>query len=1208
MLVATTRRLCFLLLLGAATVVTAANREGHPSAPAARTFVAAEASRVSAAAVALFVNSNLESARNLASAALRHDRNNAEALFVEMEAAALQADTAGELDAALRLCESARRSNDPRATVAAARILDLAGNTVQFRGAIPRIVKLVAAEIPQVNSLRAALLAAAADGAPGLSTLVLARQAGLITDWRIAGPFGAYPNLAFDSSFAPERDGLARADYDGRRPEDFRFDDGNVNLPAYFSLNGVFYGSAEATTTAGNFHLRLESPGTAEVFVDGASILRKDDRFRATPDIAWSTLRLTAGRHRLLVKFLPGAAPFRLALLPARKAAELPAPVITGPEAAYLAAADKYWAGDYDAAIALLTALRQKQPSAPVDFLLAQAWGRSADEVPEEAALLESTLKQAPLALAAEYELAARAFHSGHTDQAWRYLQRIARERPDFVPAQVLRAQAAARLQWDSETRAALEAELRLAPTCDTLRRAARFFAALSDYARARQLQARLDGCAPGSLAYARALSEAGDHLAAAAAADKLVNARPLDRSAREFFVRELALSGRYEQARAAVQQLLALAPNSGAFRKLAAELDTGTPVFDEVSLRGREFARTADFYSPYRRDGLEMIRKTAARHFSGGPAVFVLDDRITRLGAGGSVSVYVHKITRVLNRDGIEKYGEVSLPDAAEVLELRTIKQDGSIAEPEFNPHKATISRPALARGDAIEQEYVVHYPGGLEQHADQFTYTFGSFKAPILCARFLVLSPASPDKLRVISLNGAPAPSIAQAGGEIARTWERESIPEAVEEVAAPRTDILPTVRVVSVPASGWQELRDSYRDAVIAATRVGPRVEAAVAEAGGANDDETARNLYRLVTARLHSTECDFGPGELTSAENTLAGYSGCRTTAMLALARAAGLDAKLLLARTIEKPRATAPEADTYTRPLVLFRLDAAGASHDVAVDAESDGLGFGVLPATIAHDEALAVPLTLADAAQSPLLLPVPASAGDEHSVADARVSFDGLGNLAARLTIRMGASRSAEMRNLLRGVEPGQRARFFEQLATRIFPGATSVSGEAVNEDDPQHPLEVHVACRAPRFLALSSDTVDMEQLAPALGLRKMYGLGPRRFPLYIESPLIETVIFRVHLPSAYRVQGQLPAMHADSPFGAYTLETRQVGENELEIRRAFRIPVQVIAPEKFEEFARFSRQVEEAERQRITLVPATATAASAVLLNQITK
>jgi hypothetical protein len=44
-----------------------------------------------------------------------------------------------------------------------------------------------------LEALPLALVAAAGDGAPELSELLASRDSGLLTDWRIVGPFGAHP-------------------------------------------------------------------------------------------------------------------------------------------------------------------------------------------------------------------------------------------------------------------------------------------------------------------------------------------------------------------------------------------------------------------------------------------------------------------------------------------------------------------------------------------------------------------------------------------------------------------------------------------------------------------------------------------------------------------------------------------------------------------------------------------------------------------------------------------------------------------------------------------------------------------------------------------------------------------------------------------------------------------------------------------------------
>jgi hypothetical protein len=1155
-------------------------------------------SRPSAAAVALFVNSNLDSARSLAAAALRKNPADPDALFVEMEAAALEADSKGEFQAALRLCETGSASADQRPLIAAARILDQAGNTSTFRTAVPRIRRLIAAGGTPSNLLRTALVAAAADGLPGLSSLDLARESGLITDWRAAGPFGNYPNVAFDRVFAPEYDNLAQANYNGRVVEAFRFYDGKFNLPDYFSTTGVFYAASDLNlVSAGEYRLRAESGGTLEIFLDGASVLKKDDRWHATPEIAWTTLRLSPGTHKLLVKFLPTAAPFRVALIatddhhgpaatanPAVSASSV-VPAIADPESSYVSAALRFWMGDYDATIAQLTALQKKYPSAALDFLLAKAWQRSGDDSSDQMALWQSALRQAPLAIAAEYELAAREYDTGHNEEAYAHVQRVVTARPGFVPGVHLQGSIAMELNAKEQAAAALEAELRLHSSCTALRDAARFFSGMAAYDRAGDFERQLEGCAPGSLAFAETRAEAGRHSEAAAAAQRIVLARPLDRAARALLVRELALSGDRDGATRAAQELVAVAPQSSRYRRLAEDVSTGAVVSDSASARARDFSRQQDFYGPYRRNGLEIIHKTASRHFSGGPALVVLHDRVARVEPDGAVSVYVHKITRVLNRDGIEKYGEVSVPLGADLLELRTVKPDGTLVEPEFNQHKSTISMPALAPGDAIELEYVLHYNGGIEEHAEDFHFTFGSFTAPMLFARFAVLTPA-PTKMEVIATPGAPRAAETTAENVTARVWERQDMAQSSEEVSAPRRDALPTIRLVASRPGGWQDLRDFHRNELIDAIRIGPRVAQNARDLVGESGEETARNLYHLVAMRLRSTGSEFDGGDLVSAETTLADFAGNRTVALLAMARASGLDVDLLLARELDRPHPTIAARDAYTRPLVLFRFG----HRQVVADAESEGVGFGVLPPIIAHDDALAVPVAEATASRAALIVPVPPSLGDEHSNADGDISFDKDGNMTAKVTIGMGASRSAQMRNILSGIEPGERRRFIEQIAMRIFPGAVDANGEVRNENDSDQPLELRLSCSAPHFLSFAGDTADLDQLAPALGLRKMYGLGPRHLPLYIDMPLVETTRFHVHLPAGIKVVGQPEDARIQSDFGSYSVEFRSVGEDEFDVRRSFRVPVQVIAPDRFEVFARFERQIDEVERQRVTL------------------
>ncbi len=1157
----------------------------HVATPAERTVVTPVLMQ---ARQALFEKSDLDFARTLAQQQLKQRPGDVEALFIEMEAAALQADSEAELDAALKLCEMRVVERDPRADIAAARIVDLAANTADFRAAVPRIEAMLVRRSPYAGYLRSALLAAAADGAPGINTQKEIREAGRMTDWRIAGPFGGYGNLEFDEHWAPERDALAQSSSDGHAVERFRFDDGMVALPGYFGRNGVFYAASEIAVGPGPRTLRVESAGTLEIMVDGGVVLRKDSRFRMTPEVAWRIVRLRPGRHRVVVKFLASASPFRLALMPGPVAPERRTSIDYAPEAAYIAAAQKYWAGDYNGVIRDGDGARNNA-SALMDFLVYRAWTHVADDSPETTALLKAALRATPSALAAEYELALRAYNADRVDDALARLQRVLAARENFAAAQELMADIAISLNWPVPAENALEVPLRVHPSCDVLLKAYKFLLWHARYEHAHQLQAQLADCAPDTLAYVRSLSDGGEHEKAAEAAREVVARRPLDRSARELLVRELALAGKAPEAHAAAEELAMLAPNSARYRRMA-QLAPGDM---DALLDGPQASRFGQaFYAKYRRDGIEMVRKTEDRKFSGGPAVLLVNDRVARLWDDGQVSLYVHKLTRVLDRDGIEKYGEADIPHGAQLLELRTLKPDGSVAEPEFTPEKATVSMPGLAAGDAIDEEYVIHYggAGGIAAHGGVFQQTFGSFAAPILYSRFVAITPAADMNLRTDTTAGIVPPRSEVAGNTRVIAWEKNDIPQSVEEVATARGDVLPVARLVPELPGGWNDIRDRFRDELVDAMRIGPRVERVAARLRSRDAEARAREIFRLVADSVRSAG-PFNPDDLTPAEDALGAGAGSRTITVLALARAAGLDADLVLARSAGAVvRDTRASLGLYTRPLIKFRFPD---GHEAYADAETDGLAFGAIPPTIERQDALLVPVARENQATQiagSAIVALPANA-EEQSVAEGNVTLDKNGTLTADVTIRMGAWRGAQMRTILAGIEPAQRPDFFQQLAARIFPGAENVTGAANNERDPDRPLELTLHCRAPRYVDLAQSTADLDQLVPVLGLKKMYATGARRmFPLFIDTPLVESANFRVHLPPGIVVLGGAPGAHLSSAFGSYSLTVRQPSPSTVDVRRSFRIPVQMIAPDRFPQFSAFAARIDEAERQRITL------------------
>jgi hypothetical protein len=1138
---------------------------------------------------------NLPAAAANAELRLRRAPKDLVALFVRMETAELLERPEVVLDSALRLC--ALPATSELHELASNRVLEHAANTWTFNSALRRVKAAGLAHNDCTFNLRLALVAAATDGA-NVDLDMAAHSSGLLTHWRIVGPFGRYNNVDFERRWPPEGEPFLRRGYSAGQdsgvvknehrgaastkadlsramvPERFWFRDGMIAMPDYFPSSGVFYAASDVEIEiATNTRIDVLSPGSYEIFVDGKSAILHDVRYAASASRDSNSLPLKAGHHRVLVKFTPDAAPFSVAVHPQfAMSSQRQAPLPPSLEQ-YTRALTAYFRGDF-VGMANVFGGEQLRGNGPSQYLQALLYSAAEEHSPRADAAWKAVASAQPAALLARLKSAENAMERGQPEATRLEVMSILAERPQSEAALQLAFSLSRRNQVDSP--ALLSRMLESHPSCARLTEAVKFYNAAAEQDKARKVEQQLASCAPESLQYPRLLATSGRHSAAAAYLQQLVARNPLHRAARRFLVEQLLLDNQISAAKLQARQLRDVAANAQSYGHLAE--DPGVAQ-DSRSERAEGFADRGEFYVPYRRDGVELVRRSAQRSFSGGAAVILLSDKAVRIGRDGPISVYVHRITRPLNKEGISRYGEVTLPRGADLLELRTIKISGEVIEPELAQQKPTISMPALEPGDAIEEEYVMHYAELDQTPESAGAHTFGSFAAPILHARLVLLSP--PDAMiRVREQAAPPLPLVGENNGMVIRIWERDNIVQTIAESFLPAVNLLPTVTVTSAEKTSGR-----LRDQLIEASRAGLHVNEAVTELHllqGAGDVEKAKRLYRFVTSKIDSTGPDW---TANPAEDTLASGQGSRTMALLALSRAIGLKTGLLLARKIDQNCGKEHDSSCYTEPLVRFWLPN-GESTDV--DAESDDLPFGAIPPSLDSRDAHLIPL-LAEEEKRPETVALAARMATEKSMAEADLSFQE-GDLVARIEVQLGSVRAQEVRTMLRNAGERERQAFFEQLAMRIFPGATAVAGAAVHENDPEQPLKLSVRCTAPQFINRQSGAAEINQLAPTLGLATLYAKTPtRRFPLYIESLFFESTVFHLHLPSGMEVHS-LPADFTDkSEFGEYALRFVRL-PHQVDIHRDFRIPVQVIAPEKYAAFVNFALRIDEAERQRISL------------------
>jgi len=723
-----------------------------------------------AAAETLFAKSDLQRANLLSERALRRDHQDAEALFVRMEVAGQEADYATALDAAVQLCEvGALAPADARVRLAAVRVREAAANTPDFRSAISRLQLLLMNSRQPWPDLRAALLKAAMDGAPGLDPYALSRAAGILTDWRIVGPLGSRSLLDFDRQPISPADDLAQNSYANRAVENFQFPDGRIQLPDYFSRSGVFYAAGSfASLTAGEWQLSVQTGGILEVYVDGRQVLR----IRNTQKRATANFELRAGPHRVLLKFVGSAMPLRVTVSPGVPMESVPLRAGLSPEeGSYLLAAEHYADGEPAAAIRQIEAVESAASSADLEFLLAQSWSLYAPDSQESARAWYELHSHLPGALAADDALSEQALAKGDLSSAAKYAGDVLAKRGDDLKALEVLTQ----IPPVSAGLIATEEELwsrRLAarPSCEAFQQAAAFYAANGLLAQKNAVEQKLDGCAPESLNYAQWLSQDGNHAAAARALRALLAGAPLNRAARLMLIPELQLSGDDRAAQHAAAEWLHISPNAEAYHRLAAA---------SSNFAQQDAASRAEFYAPYRRDAAPIARQVA-KDESHTAAVVLLDDHVAISRQDGSVSLYIHTARRLFSQPATPQSVFAGIPRGAQVLTLRILRSDGSATALGMAAQAPASSAAALAPGDVLDEEYVLNFAGdgGIPEHAEAFQFVFGSFDEPVLNARFVALTPADRAAGGVVIATGEAPPSTTTVRvGMLERVWEKKT-----------------------------------------------------------------------------------------------------------------------------------------------------------------------------------------------------------------------------------------------------------------------------------------------------------------------------------------------------------------------------------------------------------------------------------------------
>ncbi|MCB9595775.1 MAG: DUF3857 domain-containing protein [Sandaracinaceae bacterium] len=1033
-----------------------------------------------------------------------------------------------------------------------------------------------------------------------------------IDTWRVAGPFGPRHLLAYDTQLAPDADATLADAYD-LGPSRGRRETRSVQARGCHEHLGGGPAAGSGTTfaeatfdvpTAGRWVLRVETPNSVQLFIDGEPLAALDRRHLSLPGVTYHEATLTAGEHRIRARVTTRHPNPVLVVSLSQTPGAVGGGAIEGESllAAFIRAQHAMVRGDTVRARELLRSHLGREGS-PV-FLVAGAAAtlndplRGQTERHDDARrLLEWASDRDEAAWYPRLALAQLEANQGRSQAAIDALRAGMERWPELVvlPLQLIDYLTAR--GWHAQVAEAVAAARRAVPTACRPRRAAMAHAMRRSRAaevleHARELVAcdarsdamltlhvqrrewaeasaelrRLATLEPedGGLAILRADLE----LATARGDDDAVGA--LLESLRERLPRSSDLVLRE------ADRILARGDQAGARAHLATALTTEPEAMMEL----RRPLRAIGGESPieaYRRDGAEVIRALeASGRVYEEPMVLVLDYTVYRVFEDGSMLELTHNIMRLSSQEAVDAQGEFAVPEDAQMLTLHTIKADGTRLEPDEIAGKDTISFPNLSPGDYIEFEYVrprpapAGYPGGFV--GDRFY--FQSFETPFDTSELTVVVPSSME-LQVDPRGPAPETQTRTADGTRVYHWGvSESRPLTQEPGSVAAREFLPSIywgRGVS-----WAQYVETLRDVLADRDVIDPAarrlVRTVVGDASRATAEQRAERLYRWVLENVEDTDDVFG-----LAPAMLAARNGNRARVLRYLLEIAGLDAQLALARSYatDATRSEMADDDTYQHLLVRVR----GTEGWIWLHTGARGSPFGYLPRPLAGMDALVL-----DASAAEVRVTERALEEDLRTIeVDVELRRDG----GARVTVvetQRGAYAVSWRNDLEEIPDEALETQFESQYVASLLPGAELRRLVITGREDPDAPLVLRYEVELAQLARQSRDGWVLPPLFRARLAPQFASAASRTTAQLIPTGLALDVVVRVDTPEGVAAPRAPEAVTLDSVHGATMRMTSSAAPGELTVRREYRIPRMRVAPAEYAPFTRFCRASDDAD------------------------
>lgn len=568
-------------------------------------------------------------------------------------------------------------------------------------------------------------------------------------------------------------------------------------------------------------------------------------------------------------------------------------------------------------------------------------------------------------------------------------------------------------------------------------------------------------------------------------------------------------------------------------------------------------------------------------------PAIELLNRKMIQVFSDGSCFNYIHKIIKILNKKGIEEYGQIDMLGTKNLKIKKSIVITPQGEELEITEISGkTISPPALEIGSIIEYEYTYssryHLIGGYFYDSENFEYI-----VPILRKCYVISIPID-KKLKTYAYNIDLEFHQERYKDNNVYIWEAYNIPKIYFEKNLPGIgDFIKFIIVSTIPS--WEYLARWEDSLVDDQLEIDPQIKEKIFEliAGKQTEQEKVKAIYYFITkeVRYLSLKHDvFGWKSKRSTKIFADRYGDCKDKAilMMAMLKEIGIKAYYALLSTRNYSLLKKDIPAPYMNHAIVYIPELDGKQVNKFLDMTAIDYSYNSLPHT---DEGVYAMVFKRPGYE---FIKIPLSKANEN-VSNTNITIE---LVDEKMEGKSSDALTGKLSGLYRGKLKDERLRrkIIEDELNRYLPGNELIEYEILNENNLEKPFVINCEFKVPSLLseighnqytlALIGKVNLVKELAPSK--ERHYDLELRFAGTY---NLEEVVI----LPDGYIITRLPKDFKIENEFVSYEIKYSKE-KNNLKIERTFALLKSRIKKEDYYTFRRSLIKIDKIEQRNIVI------------------